>query len=311
MSQPAILPSLRIPLVLGLCVGILTAGISLFIPNQYKSEARILPADSRGASGLAGVAAAAAAVGVTIPGQDSADAAYVDILNSRWLREKVLHTRFHFRVQSWRFGAEELRDQTLFEYLKKKNMDRAIKALKEDITISRDLKTKLLTISVETPSPELSQQVARRIVGLLDEFVVGKSQTRGGAKASFAEKRLLEARGEMAEAEEQFRRFLDGNRNYLQSAEPAVRLKGIRLENELKLRTQLVTTLAVGREQALLEEKNDMPILNVLDSGNLPIEKSAPSRASLVLAAMAVAIFGSIGWQHREGLRAFLAAEQD
>jgi uncharacterized protein involved in exopolysaccharide biosynthesis len=272
----------RLPLQVGLAVGFVTALVMVSLPNQYKSEARVLAADSRSSSAGGAAAAAAAAVGVSIPGQESADAAYVDILNSRSLREALLHTQFTFKVRTWLLGAEQSRHQTLFEFLQKKNLDQAVKALKDRITITRDIKSKLLTITVETESPELSQQVVQKMVVMLDEFVVAKSRTRGGNKAAFAEKRLTESRAELGQAEETFRAFLDGNRNYLQSPDPSVRLKGQRLDNELKLRTQLVTTLAIGREQALLEEKNDMPILNVLDPGNLPIEKSAPSRGLAV-----------------------------
>jgi len=299
-------PQLRRPLQVGLAAGMLTALFSLSLPNQYRSEARILPADSRAGGGMA--AAAAAAVGVTIPGQDSADSAYADILNSRSLREALLNTRFSFKVRTWFFGAEQQRDQTLYQYLNKKNMDRAVLSLKERITVTRDLKTKLLTIAVETESPQLSQQVAQRLVRLLDEFVVTKSQTRGGLKASFSEKRLREAREEMAQAEEAFRFFLDGNRNFMVSPDPSVRLRGLRLENELKLRTQLVTTLAITREQALLEEKNDLPILNILDAGNLPQDKLGPKRSSWVLAAFMA--FGAYVWaaQNRALLRQWFQA---
>ncbi len=287
-------PQFRRPLQVGLTLGLLTALVTLALPNQYKSEARILPADQRSSGGLGAAAAAAASMGVSIPGQDSADSAYVDILSSRFIREALLRTRFKFTVRSWYFGADQVRDQTLYEYLKKKNLDRAVQALKKRITVTRDLKTKLITLTVETESPQLSQQLVQCMVHLLDEFVMGKSQTRGGLKATFTDKRLTEARVEMAQAEDGFRAFLDINRNYLLSPDPAVRLRGIRLDNELKLRTQLVTTLAIAREQALLEEKNDMPILNILDGGNLPIDKSGPSR--ILLTALATALGLAVTW---------------
>ena len=57
----------------------------------------------------------------------------------------------------------------------------------------------------------------------------------------------------------------------------------------MRLRQQLVTTLALGYEQALLEEKNDMPILNVLDEADVPFEKSGPSRTLNVLIAILAA----------------------
>jgi len=59
------------PVQLGLMAGMLAALVTLFIPNQYKSEARILPADQRSSGGLGAAAAAAAAVGVSIWRPDS------------------------------------------------------------------------------------------------------------------------------------------------------------------------------------------------------------------------------------------------
>jgi hypothetical protein len=110
----------------------------------------------------------------------------------------------------------------------------------------------------------------------------------------------------LAQTEEVLRAFLDGNRNYLMSPDPAVRLKGMRLESELKLRTQIVTTLAIAREQALLEEKNDMPILNVLDAGNLPIEESGPSRFFLVMVTLLLGFFASLSWDQRVWMKSLL-----
>jgi uncharacterized protein involved in exopolysaccharide biosynthesis len=283
LLSPSHLSRFKQPIQVVIASALIAALVTLFVPNQYKSEARLLPADARVGGGSPLGAAAAAAVGVSIPGQESADATYVDILNSRRLREQLLQTRFRFHTRKWRFGSEQARDETLFEYLKKRNYDQAVNILKDKIILNRDLKTKLLTISFESESPELSQQVVECLVHQLDEFVVIKSQTRGGAKASFSQKRLEESRRDMVNAEAEFRSFLESNRNYATSSDPSIRLKGQRLENELKLRVQLVTTLTIGHEQALLEEKNDIPIINILDSANLPHEKSGPPRTMIVM----------------------------
>jgi len=294
---------LKRPLQIGLAAACVTAVVSLFMPNYYKSEARILPVETKSAGGLGNLAAAAAAFGVGVPGADGGDANFVDILNSRWMRESLLKSQFTFKERSWRFGTEKMRTQTLYDYLKVKNLDQGVRAVGAMLSASRDLKSKVLTLSVETRSPELSQQIAQRVAKLLETFVQEKGRTRGGYKAAFAEARLKEARDEMASAEEDFRRFLDGNRNYLASADPSVRIRGARLEAELKLRQQLVMTLAMNREQALMEEKNDIPILNVLDPGNLPVDKSRPARSSIVLLAFFLVSAGSWAWQNREWIK--------
>lgn len=290
-------PALRPALRNGLLAAVAAAVFVLFIPNRYTSTARILPGESSN-GGLSSLSALAATAGLSLPSPDSADAAYVDILNSRSIREALLGTRFQFHQRAWRFGAESAKDETFQAYLGKSDLDAAVAALSGHITITRDLKTRLLTIAVETESPDLSQAAVQRLVALLSEFVTAKARTRGGEKAAYAEARLKEARGELDTAQAAFARFLESNRNYATSADPAVRLQGARLETDYHLREQLITTLAINREQALLEAKNDMPILNVLDPGNRPIDKSGPARAAIVvmtflLAAVFTLIFRS------------------
>ncbi|BDU70456.1 hypothetical protein GETHOR_25570 [Geothrix oryzae] len=300
----ALLGSAKRSLGLALLAGLLTALYSLALPDYYRSEARLLPVESKALGGnLGGLASAAAAFGVSIPGGDGSDANFVDILNSRWLREKLLQTEFQFHERTWRFGRAETQKKTLYDYLKARNMDRAIAGLTTVLTVSRDMKSKVITLSAETTSPELSQSVVREAVSLLETFNREKGRTRGGAKALFAEARLVEARKEMDEAEDAFRRFLEVNRNYQTSSDPAIRLKGIRLETELRLRQQLVSSISMTREQSLLEEKNDLPILNLLDAGNLPFDKSRPARANMVFWASFFTGLCSWAWFNREWLR--------
>ena len=318
MPQPPEAPvldlkaSLKKPIQWALAAGLLTALVTLFMPNYYRSEARLLPVESKGIGGnLGGLASAAAAFGVSVPGGDSSDANFVDVLNSRWLKEQLLRTEFQYHARSWRFGAERAEKSTLYDYLEAKNMDRAVKELGTILSASRDLKSKVIAISAETRSPELSQLIVQRAGKLLEIFLQDKGRTRGGAKVTFAEARLVEARREMDEAEETLRRFLEGNRNVQSSGDPSVRLKASRLETELRLRQQLVSSIAMNREQALLEEKNDIPILNVLDPGNLPIEKSKPARSVVVLLTMVLVGAGSWLWLNREWVRTRLLADDD
>ncbi len=296
--------SLKRPLQWALAAGVFAALIALFMPNYYRSEARLLPVESKGLGGnLGGLASAAAAFGVSVPGAEGNDANFVDILNSRWLREQLLQSEFQYPMRTWRFGSERVVKGTLSVYLEAKNTDMALQALGKVLSSSRDLKSKVISISAETRSPELSWAVVLRASKLLEVFLQEKGRTHGGAKAAFADARLADARREFEEAENAFRTFLESNRNYLGSADPGVRLKGARLEGELRLRQQLITTLALNREQALLEEKNDIPILNVLDPGNLPIEKSRPARSQLVIAWAFLAGLVVWGFENRRWIK--------
>lgn len=288
------------PLKVGLAAALATAVVTLFLPNYYRSDARILPVENKVPGGLSQLAGAAAAFGFSVPSQDGSDANYVDILESRWLYESILAKEFVFNQRSWRFAQEKLHKETLYHYLQKKNYDLAIKMVAKMVMSSRDVKSKMISISVESKSPELSQQMVAYSIKLLETFLLEKGQTRGGAKAAFSTARLAEARGEMDQAEAAFLSFLENNRNYQTSSDPTVRVRGARLEAELKLKQQITLTLSLNREQALLEEKNDVPILNVLDRSNLPIEKSRPARSIYVAVAFMLAAIGTWLWTNRE-----------
>lgn len=299
--------SLKWPAMIGLLAGALTACLTLAIPDYYRSEACILPVESKSLAGsLGGLSSTVAALGFGALGGDSGDANFVDVLNSRSLRERLLKTEFPYHERTWRFGAERPRVGTLYAYLKAPNMDRAIKKLRPVLTVSRDLKSKVITMSAETRSPELSQLIVQKASSLLESYLQVRGRTRGGAKAAFADARLAESRRELDDAEGLLRQFMEVNRNYTTSTDPFVRLKGARLADELRLRQQLLLTIAVTREQAMMDEKNDMPILNIMDPGNLPEEKSRPARAVMVLLAMMLAGAGSWVWLNQEWVRAEL-----
>ena len=301
---------LKDALRLGISAALLVASVSLFLPNYFRSQARILPIEGKGiAGGLGNLASAAAAFGVNVPGGDGNDANFIDILKSRWMGERLLQSEFKFKLRDWRFGAEKEKVETLYDYIDKKNVDRALLKLNSMMSCSRDLKSKVIDISVETKSPELSQQVAQLSIRLLEQFVQEKGRTRGGAKALFADARLKESREEMAKSEDELRAFLENNRNFVTSVDPAVRLRGLRLETELKLHQQVMATLALNREQALMEEKNDIPIINLLDPANLPIEKSRPTRAIMVAGAFFLVFAGALAWAQRRFLYTLFRAE--
>jgi uncharacterized protein involved in exopolysaccharide biosynthesis len=209
-------------------------------------------------------------------------------------------------MRSWRLGADKQKNGTVYEYLKAQNLDRAVEEFGSIFFVSRDLRTKVITVSVETKSPELSRLIIQRALIDLENVVSEKGRQKGREKARFVEARLGDARMALLTSEGAFRNFLESNRNYQSSLEPTIRLTGIRLEAELRLRQQLVQNLALTYEQALLEEKNDIPIVNVLDPPNLPLEKSRPKRFVFVVMAFFLITLGVWAWSNRGRLRALV-----
>ena len=272
-------PALRNGLLGAVAALLLTS----FIPNEYRSEAKLLPTPGQN-QGNVQVVAAALGLGLSNLSQDPT-ANYEDILNSRWVGEQLLQGSYEFHQARWRFGGLESRHQRLMDYLGVKSLDQGMRALHRVMGVKRDIKSGVIIVSAQTQSADLSQALVHRSVELLGQFLAEKTQTSGTARAKYSDSRLAEVQDEYGQAESALKEFLLANRNYSVSADPEVRLKGGRLEMNLGIKKQVLTTLALNHEQALLDAKNDIPVLNVLDDANLPQEKASPARSLLALAA--------------------------
>jgi uncharacterized protein involved in exopolysaccharide biosynthesis len=276
---------------------------SLCLSNVYTSEALLLPGEGRSQSSLGSLSMAAAALGFGSP-VATENASNVEILHSRWLEEALLTQTFDYTRRPWPFNLFPAKAHgTLQAYYGKVNLDHAVRALRVDLKASRDLKDNVIHVSMDSTSPDLSQQVVQSALHQLEYFIKNKAQTRGGAKAAYSRDRLRDAEGEYDKANQELQDFMSGNLTYQVSGNPAVRLRGARLEAQLALRRQVVATLTLAAEQAVLEEKDDTPVLTILDPGNLPLEKSRPSRSFLVILGFLFGALGSAGWNHRNWIR--------
>ena len=275
--------------------------ITLVLPNKYTAVATILPGDAsgKGQGALGQMAAAAAAVGIASPGQEGPDLSYIDVMNSRTIGKKVLLANYTFDQQEYVLGHWDHHEETLYAYLKVKSLDQGYRKLKSMITLARDIKTKLITVTVITRSPQLSCEIAGNIVHELDLFMATKNRNKGGAKAIFIATRLEKAQIDYGNAEKSCMLFASEHRNYFTSNDPLIRLEGQKLDHDLRVREQVVTTLTLSLEQALVDEKNDMPIVNVLDEPSVPADKSAPSRGLLILSIALLAGGGLWVWDNR------------
>jgi hypothetical protein len=288
---------LRLPLLLTLAAGLVSAGIASFLPNYYKSEIRILSdtgSSGAGSANRAGVWAPSATPETPGSREDGPTVIFADILKSRRMAETLLQASYDYHIQPKRFGPAIAVQGTLREYLKVGSTDKGIGPLKTILVVQRDMKSGMLTLSAETRSPELSLQVAQGAVRNLKAFLVELSQSTGNNKARFTEERLEAVRATYDKLGREFLGFQEANRNWETSPAPSVRFRGSRLKEDLDLWRTVLNNLTLNHEQALLEARNDTQALLVMDPGNLPVDKSRPSRSFIVFLSMAVT--AAVSW---------------
>jgi uncharacterized protein involved in exopolysaccharide biosynthesis len=256
---------------LGVIVAAVLVGVALVRPRQYTAKASFVP-QSKAPQTVSGIAAQ---FGLTLPGQkgDESPAFYMELLESRGVLRAAALTEYSAAVsRTGRRGPSTLVDA----YQKPGKplglrIDATIKRLEKDVGSSLSNKSGMVTLTVRSESPQLSQQVAVRLLQLLNQF------------------NLAEVRGELRAAEDRLQYFLQANRDYTNS--PSLRFQEERLTADITLLRQVYTTLSQSFEQAKIDEVRDTPVITVVELPEAPVR---PDSRGLLLRALGGMLAGML-----------------
>ncbi|MDD4052028.1 MAG: Wzz/FepE/Etk N-terminal domain-containing protein [candidate division Zixibacteria bacterium] len=268
-----------------LAVMMLTAVAVIFIPNRYRSVATILPSDtSKKVSALQSLA--------DLTGMPSTETGpsqlYPTILSSQAIQSTVLEKRFGFSHDGKQF------DLTLAEYFGLDNPDLLRGKLAAISRISADKKTGVVTLSVETTMPELSQAVAGQYLAQLEDFNRHQRRSQARENADYLDRQMAQTKTELETAEDELQVFRQYNSDWPVSNDAGLVKELSRLQRAVEVKTQTYLYLSREYESAQLEAQKDIPIVSILDQPSLPTVKSGPYRSIIVLLAGGVALLGTL-----------------
>lgn len=175
---------------------LLTAGITLLMPNIYTATTLILAAeDDKGGmsammaqlGGLAGIA------GGTLGGPSKTDL-YVSMLKSETVRDPIID-RFK-----------------LLDVYKAKFRSDAYKALNTNALISAGKKDGIITIAVSDKDPKRAAEMANGYVDELGKLAAGLSMSGAGKSRQFLEERLATAKADSVRAGDALKEFQSKNK---------------------------------------------------------------------------------------------------
>lgn len=179
-----------------LAATVITAVITLFIPNIYTAKTMIIPGDDdkggmAGAlmaqlGGLAGLAGGG--------GSKSTGDLYITILKSEALKDPLID-RFK-----------------LMDVYNKKLRSDAYNALGKNTAIALGKKDGVITITVDDKDPKQAAALANCYVEELGKLTTRLNMTGAGNNSAFLEKRLSEAKTDLFKAEEALKAFQSKNK---------------------------------------------------------------------------------------------------
>lgn len=281
----------------GLFVFLVAVMVTLVTARSYTASASFLPQSQ--AQSPSSLTAIAAQLGFSAPAAQPTQlpAFYSDLLTSRELLYDAVETQYAFTGMNgllW-FADSTALEGDLVELfgMSGKNLarqtEKATRQLRRRIAVHLERETGVVTFSVTTQWPSLSQQIVVRLLDLVSEFNLLTRQSQAAAERRFIEERLAAVTQDVRQAEDRLATFLQRNRDFRNS--PDLSFEHDRLQRDLNLRQDVLKSLTEAHEQARIEEVRDTPVVTLVEPPRLP---GIPDRRRLILKGLVGLLAGML-----------------
>lgn len=281
--------------VAGLVAG---AALALLRGRTYTTTFSFLPQASQdgrsGLGGMAGLAGLAGQFGIPLGllgGSQTPPQLYADLLLTREVLVPIV-------ADSVRPDGPGTPAVSVPKYLRAKGrteallVENTLRKLRRNVIASAVVarSTGMVTVRVRTRSPHVSQTIAEQLLVGLNHFNLVTRQSQAREERQFSEARLAEAKATLRRAEDALQAFISVNR--VADGSPALRFEQGRLDREVQLQQQVVSTLAQQYEEHRIREVRDTPVITVFerpvpaargDSGILPMIVAMATGIGLLL----------------------------
>jgi len=267
----------------GLGLGV---AVALLWPSQYTSSASFIAQGTSPTLIPGALQNLAATVGLG-SAKDFSPQFYADLLSSRPVLLNVIGKRYTIR--------DEVTPLTYIdiEGFASQDSDRAregaLQDLQRHISARADVRTNVISVSVQARSPQLSHALLVSLIGALDSINIGFRQEQSRDLRQFFEGRVADARAGLDSAEQDLRRFLERNR--IIQGSPALQFEQERLQRVVELKRAVYTTVVQQHEEARIQEARNVPILTILAPPSLPVKRSSPPRRFIVAVFTLLGLF--------------------
>jgi Uncharacterized protein involved in exopolysaccharide biosynthesis len=164
--------------------------------------------------------------------------------------------------------------------------------LSDRLTLSASGRTGNIWVFVDTPYPDLSQQVALNLIRLVDDYSRARKHAQASAEREFIQGRLAESKEELAISENAVAQFRESNR--IISA-PTLGLENERLLRDVSMKQQLYTSLLQSYDRARIAEAKNLPSITILEAPEKPVKPEPSSAIALpLLGAIAGLLLGIV-----------------
>jgi uncharacterized protein involved in exopolysaccharide biosynthesis len=282
---------------------------SLTQPNEFSSNAKLLPEIDSQSGSSGGLKSLAGLAGIDLgSGSSSIDAIRPDlypviITSTPFLKEFVVEKVLNFRTN---------KKDIIYEYIienqnlpplnlssthlklssdKNINISNAVAILRNAIKLEIDKKSGIITIKTTLNDNVSSFQITELLQVYLTKFITKYKTQKTREELLFVEKNLFEAKNRYNQAITNLSSYRDQNMNlFLNIAKDREK----NLQHEVDLSFNMYTNLSVQYEETKLKLKRETPIFRVLEPAQIPNQKDGPKRSLITIGFMFVGVFAAL-----------------
>jgi uncharacterized protein involved in exopolysaccharide biosynthesis len=282
-------------------IGVISILILYFIIKPYyQSTVIILPDFGNKSSDMFGQLSGLAAMAGVNVGGDGSTQIYQNLIMSESVMNEVIYRKYETKEYDKPVDLIEYfeikPDNSLPDTLQKRKMFLKMFEIltKGNISISYELKSKILTVVVEMPESKLSADVANTLVGSLDKYVRTQRKSFATEQRKYLVSRVQQIKDTLSLCEEDLKTFREKNRQIAQS--PELLLEQTRLMRNAEIQQTIFVELTKQLELVKLAEVKDVPVVNVREYAKDPIIKTGPKRIMTLSLILFFSFLCSAGW---------------
>jgi len=283
---------------------------SLLATPLYKSHITIYPiGEDAGNSSMGQLQGLASTFGINMGSANFTPFYIPDIVNSRRLKKQIINNMWETEVFDnpvnlityW-----EIDDTTGFSIIKiitglfksneqsdpyYKYQEKAIKQLSEQLSVSIDDESGLITISLFMQEPQLSADIVNFVAEKVKLYISNIVLIQSSENRQFIENRMAVAKDELSNSEVKLTDFRKEHPLALDT--PDLQLQRGRLMRDIEVNQEVFITLRQQYELAKINELKETPVINVLDKGEPPSLRTTPKRKVIVISMFMLSILFS------------------
>lgn len=177
-----------------------------------------------------------------------------------------------------------------------------VKFFAENIMVNVDKKTGKTSMSLEMQDPHVVATVLNAVVENLKEYMSDYRTSKARQDVENLAEICSERKADYYKAQQAYAKFVDANKNVVLQSAQAERE---RLQQEMNLAYQVYSQVATQLEGARIQEQQAKPVFAIIDPVTVPLRKTAPSKAKMLViftflagcCAAAWVLFGDEYWK--------------